>query len=141
MPRTKRLNIAGGVYHLFTRGIERKEIFKDDKDREEFLFRLADALKKTGSVCYAWALMPNHIHLMIRAGGGSLSDIARRLLTGYAVYFNARHKRRGYLYQNRYKSIVCEEQPYLLALVRYIHLNPLRASAVRHIVWAAICVA
>ncbi len=128
MPRDKRLNIIGGIYHLYTRGIERKEIFKDNKDREEFLSRLADALDKTKSACYAWALMPNHIHLMVRTGLGSLSDIARRLLTGYAIYFNARHKRRGYLYQNRYKSILCQEDVYFQELVRYIHLNPLKSK-------------
>jgi REP element-mobilizing transposase RayT len=128
MPRGKRLNILGGIYHLYTRGLERKEIFKDDRDREEFLSRLEDALKKTKSSCYAWALMPNHIHLMIRTGKGSLSDISRRLLTGYAIYFNARHKRRGYLYQNRYKSILCQEDVYFEELVRYIHLNPIKAK-------------
>jgi len=130
MPRAKRLNITGGVYHLYTRGIERKEIFKDNKDKEEFLSRLADALSKTKSLCYAWALMPNHLHLMVRTGKGSLSDIARSLLTGYAIYFNARHKRRGYLYQNRYKSILCQEDIYFEELVRYIHLNPLKARMV-----------
>ena len=130
MPRGKRLNIAGGVYHLYTRGIERKEIFKDNKDKEEFLSRLADALDKTKSSCYAWALMPNHLHLMLRTGKGSLSDIARSLLTSYAIYFNARHKRRGYLYQNRYKSVLCQEDIYFQELIRYIHLNPLKAKIV-----------
>ena len=130
MPRGKRLNILGGIYHLYTRGIERKEIFKDNKDREEFLSRLENALTKTQSKCYAWSLMPNHIHLMIRTGEGSLSDVARRLLTGYAIYFNGRHRRRGYLYQNRYKSILCQEDCYFQELVRYIHLNPLRAKIV-----------
>ena len=74
--------------------------------------------------------MPNHIHLMVRTGQGSLSDIARSLLTGYALYFNARHKRRGYLYQNRYKSILCQEDLYFKELIRYIHLNPLKAKIV-----------
>lgn len=72
MPRGKRLNVIGGVYHLLTRGIERKEIFKDDTDRGEFLSRLEDALKKTKSSCYAWTLMPNHIHLMIRIRSESI---------------------------------------------------------------------
>lgn len=130
MPRDKRLNILGGVYHVYTRGIERKEIFKDNTDKEEFLSRLSDALDKTKSACYAWALMPNHVHLMVRTGKGSLSDIARRLFTGYAIYFNARHKRRGYLYQNRYKSILCQEDIYFEELVRYIHLNPVKAKII-----------
>lgn len=130
MPRDKRLNITGGVYHLYTRGIERKNIFKDDTDKEEFLFRLSDTLDKTKSLCYAWALMSNHIHLMVRTGKGSLTDIARRLLTGYAIYFNKRHKRRGYLYQNRYKSVLCQEDIYFEELVRYIHLNPIKARII-----------
>jgi hypothetical protein len=74
--------------------------------------------------------MPNHFHLLIRTGKSSLSDLMRRLLTGYAIYFNCRHKRSGYLYQNRYKSILCQEDAYLLELVRYIHLNALRAKIV-----------
>ena len=130
MPRDKRLNIIGGVYHVYTRGIERKELFKDNANREEFITRLKEALDQTESACYAWALMPNHVHLMIRTGKGSLSDIARRLFTGYAIYFNARHKRRGYLYQNRYKSILCQEDIYFEELVRYIHLNPLKAKMI-----------
>jgi len=130
MPRTGRLFISGGVYHVVTRGLERKEIFKDDRDREEFLIRLGIALEKTKSECYAWALMPNHVHLMIRTGERSLSDIARRLFTGYAIYFNKRYKRHGYLYQNRYKSVLCQEDIYFKELVRYIHLNPLKAKVV-----------
>ncbi|MDD3295790.1 MAG: transposase [Candidatus Omnitrophica bacterium] len=130
MPRNKRLNVIGGVYHVFTRGIERKEIFKDSTDREEFLSRLADTLDKTKSTCYAWALMPNHVHIMLRPGKRTLTDIARRIFTGYAVYFNIRHKRRGYLYQNRYKSILCQEDIYFEELIRYIHLNPLKAKIV-----------
>ena len=113
------------------RGIERREIFKDDADRKEFLKRLEESLKKTGSKCYGWALMPNHFHLLVRTGAKPLSDMMRKVSTGYAMYFNARHKRRGYLYQNRYKSVLCQEEAYLLELVRYIHLNPYRARIVK----------
>jgi REP element-mobilizing transposase RayT len=83
-------------------------------------------LSKT--TCYAWALIPNHFHLLLRTGSSSLSSIMRRLLTGYAVGYNLRHHRCGRLFPNRYKSILCEQDPYLLELVRYIHLNPLRAG-------------
>jgi len=133
MPRSKRINVAGGVYHVITRGIERREIFKDDTDRKEFLSRLTASLTKTKSKCFAWVLMPNHIHLMLRTGSESLSDVMRGLLTGYAVYFNKRHKRQGYLYQNRYKSVLCQEDSYFQELVRYIHLNPVRAKIVEGI--------
>lgn len=133
MPRSKRINIAGGVYHVITRGIERKEIFKDNADYREFLSRLENSLSKNKSKCFAWVLMPNHVHLMIKTGASSLSDVMRGLLTGYAIYFNKRHKRHGYLYQNRYKSILCQEDEYFQELVRYIHLNPIRAKIVKNI--------
>ncbi len=87
---------------------------------------MADTVTK----CYAWALIPNHFHLLLRTGNAPLSSVMRRLLTGYAVSFNHRHQRCGHLFQNRYKSILCEEAPYFLELVRYIHLNPLRADLV-----------
>ena len=130
MPRQKRLDVSGAVYHVISRGIERRAIYKDDADRTEFLKRLAAALSATKSVCYGWVLMPNHFHLIIRSGIKPLSTVMRKVLTGYAVYFNRRHKRSGYLYQNRYKSILCQEETYLLELVRYVHLNPLRGKLV-----------
>ena len=80
--------------------------------------------------CLAWAVMTNHAHLLLRPKGTKLAIFMRRLLTGYAVNFNLRHHRSGHLFQNRYKSVVCEEEPYLLELVRYIHLNPVRAGLV-----------
>jgi putative transposase len=131
MPRNRRIEISGGVYHVITRGIERCVIFKDNKDRTEFEKRLSESLKETGHACYGWALMPNHFHLLIGTGEKPLSALMRKLLTGYAVYFNRRHRRSGHLYQNRYKSILCQEDAYLLELVRYIHLNPLRAKLVK----------
>ncbi|HAM38363.1 MAG TPA: transposase [Elusimicrobia bacterium] len=133
MPRQGRLNIEGGIYHVIQRGIERRDIFRDDADREEFINRLGKGLKETGHHCYGWALIPNHFHLLIRTGVKPLSDLMRKVLTGYAIYFNRRHNRKGYLYQNRYKSILCQEESYLLELVRYIHLNPLRAKLVKNI--------
>jgi len=113
------------------RGIEGREIFKDDKDRKSFLDRLGLILEETQTQCYAWALLPNHFHLLLRTGPSPLSKVMRRLMTGYAVTFNKRHKRSGHLFQNRYKSVACEEDPYLLELIRYIHLNPIRADLVK----------
>jgi hypothetical protein len=84
-----------------------------------------------GTTIYAWALMSNHAHLLLRSGLTGLSKFMRRLLTGYATSFNRRHRRHGVLFQNRYKSIVCEDDNYFLELVRYIHLNPLRAKQVQ----------
>lgn len=130
MPRTARLDIPGLLQHVIVRGIEKRDIFLDDDDRELFVDRLSALLKQTDTRCYAWALMTNHFHLLLLPASRSLSSFMRRLLTSYAVNFNRMHNRVGHLFQNRYKSIVCEEEPYLLELVRYIHLNPLRARLV-----------
>lgn len=130
MPRAARIDIPGVLYHVIVRGIERRDIFMDDQDRHAFVERLSSLLEKTGASCLAWALIPNHFHLLLRTSEVKLSTFMRRLLTGYAVVFNLRHNRKGHLFQNRYKSIVCQEDSYLLELVRYIHLNPLRAHVV-----------
>jgi len=113
------------------RGIERTDIFRDDKDREHFLSGLGEIGEATGTRIIAWVLMDNHVHLLLFSGSSGLPKFMRRLLTGYAMWFNRRHQRAGHLFQNRYKSIVCEEDPYLLELVRYIHLNPLRSHGVK----------
>ena len=130
MPRTARIDYPDLLQHVIVRGIERKDIFLDDVDRIAFLRRLSLLLVETGTECLAWTFMRNHAHLLLRLRREKLSTFMRRLLTGYAVTFNLRHRRTGHLFQNRYKSIVCEEEPYLLELVRYIHLNPLWAGAV-----------
>jgi hypothetical protein len=94
----------------------------------------SNLLVETDTDCFAWALIPNHFHLLLRANRLELKQFMRRLLTGYAINFNTRHNRSGHVFQNRYKSIVCEEETYLLELVRYIHLNPLRAKIVPDLV-------
>jgi REP element-mobilizing transposase RayT len=113
------------------RGIERRAIFRDDQDRTDFVARLGALTAQGALTVYAWALLPNHAHLLVRTGNRPVSRSLRSLLTGYAGAFNRRHKRAGHLFQNRYKSIVVEEEPYLLELVRYLHLNPLRAGVVK----------
>jgi len=133
MPRQARLDAPGTLHHVMVRGIERRKIVRDGKDREEFVRRLGETAEQTGTTIYAWALLDNHAHLLVRSGAGLLSGFMRRLLTGYAVFFNRRHKRWGHLFQNRYKSIVCEEERYFTELVRYIHLNPLRAALVEQL--------
>jgi REP element-mobilizing transposase RayT len=130
MPRKARIDAPGAVHHIMARGIERRSIFRHDEDRDDFLDRLNRILTETQTPCYAWALMPNHFHLVLRTGVVPISNVMRRLLTGYAQSFNRRHRRHGHLFQNRYKSILCQEDTYLLELVRYIHLNPLRAKVV-----------
>ncbi len=115
---------------LFAEGIDRQKIFRDNGDRDNFLSRLGTILKDTSTPCFAWALMSNHFNLLLQTGTTPIATVMRRLLTGYAVNFNRRHHRCGHLFQNRYKSILCEEESYLLELVRYIHLNPVRARVV-----------
>ena len=130
MPRKARIDAPGAVQHIIVRGIERKKIFRNDADRKNFTTRLSTVVSQTQTTCYAWALIPNHVHLLLRTGATPIATVMRRLLTGYAVSFNLKYKRHGQLFQNRYKSILCQEDRYLKELVRYIHLNPLRANLV-----------
>jgi len=130
MPRTARLDAPGVLHHVIIRGIEGKKIFRNNKDRDDFIERLETLCPEMQVSCYAWAFMSNHAHFLFRTGQKPLSTLMRRLLTGYVISFNNRHRRQGQLFQNRYKSIVCQEDTCLLELVRYIHLNPIRAGIV-----------
>jgi len=131
MPRKARIDAPGAVQHIIIRGIERKDIFRDTTDKDTFVERFGKVIIQTSTPCYAWVLMDNHAHLLLRTGRIPIATLMRRLLTGYAQFFNRRHKRHGQLFQNRYKSFLCEEDVYLLELVRYIHLNPIRAGMVQ----------
>lgn len=115
------------------RGINKETIFANNEDKIRFLDRLGQNVTEGNCTVYAWVLMDNHIHLLFKSGKQGISAIMRKLLTWYAQYHNRIHRRTGHLFENRYKSILCDEDTYLLALVRYIHLNPLRASAVQTI--------
>ena len=130
MPRQARLDAPDTLHHVMVRGIERTALFRDDVDRADFITRLASLVEAGAWTVSAWALLPNHAHLLVRTGSRPLPRSMRALLTGYAGAFNRRHKRVGHLFQNRYKSIVVEAEFYLLELVRYVHLNPLRAKVV-----------
>lgn len=130
MPRQARIDAPGTLHHIICRGIERRNIFRDNTDRNRFIERLRSVLQKSATLCFDWALIPNH-YLLLKTGKEPIASIMRRLLTGYAVTFNHRHRRCGRLFQNRYKSILCQEDIYLLELVRYIHLNPLRSGVVK----------
>ncbi len=130
MARGPRLDAPGVLHHVMVRGIERRPLFRDDRDRDDFVERLAGLAQGGALSVYAWALLPNHVHLLVRTGTRPLARSMRSLLTGYAGAFNRRHRRAGHLVQNRYRSIVVEEEPYFLELVRYLHLNPLRAGMV-----------
>jgi len=131
MPRLARLDAPGALHHVMGRGIERSDIFFDNRDRNDFINRLSLLVEKDAVEVYAWVLMPNHFHLLLKTKNCPLSSSMKKLLTGYVVNFNRRHRRYGHLFQNRYKSIVCQEDAYLMELVRYIHLNLLRAGIVK----------
>lgn len=131
MPRQARLDVAGALHHIMIRGINKSTIFKDDHDRIRFLERLGQTVIEGKCKVYAWVLMSNHVHILFNSGKDGVSSVMRKLLTWYALYFNRSHRRSGHLFENRFKSILCDEENYLLALVRYIHLNPIRAGIIR----------
>jgi len=122
--------MPGALHHVMQWGMEKGKIFRDGHDYASFVIRMGKLFKKTETPCYAWALLPNHVHLLLSTGVVPVSKVLHRLFCGHAVYFNRRHSRSGHLFQGRYKSILCETETYLLELVRYIHLNPVRAGLV-----------
>jgi REP-associated tyrosine transposase len=130
MPRQARLDVFGALHHIMVRGINKSDIFKDAQDKTLLLDRLGQNVIEGKCAVYAWVLMDNHVHVLFKSGQQGISAVMRKLLTWYAQYFNRRHGRTGHLFENRYKSILCDEDNYLLALVRYIHLNPVRAKIV-----------
>ena len=130
MARPVRLEAEGALYHVIVRGNERKAVFRDDVDREEYLGRLARYREEFGFQLFAYCLMTNHVHLAIRRGPAALSRIMHVLQSSYTQRFNRRHNRVGHLFQGRYKAFLVQKERYMLALVRYIHENPLRAGIV-----------
>ena len=132
MPRKPRIEYPGAFYHVFNRGNRRERIYLSDVDYKGFEKMLLKVTEWSGVNLYAWCLMPNHFHLLVETPDGNLSQFMRRLLTGYARYFNVQHKYVGHVFQGRYKALVCDKESYLLELIRYIHLNPVRARIVSH---------
>jgi REP element-mobilizing transposase RayT len=118
---------------VIIRGIERRKIVADEQDQKNFVSRLGRLATESRTSIYAWALMSNHAHILLSSGPKGLSNFMRRFMTGYAVSYNLRHRRYGHLFQNRYKSIVCDADSYFAELVRYIHLNPLRVKRVENL--------
>lgn len=131
MARKPRALIEGGIYHVTSRGNERQAIFRDDRDRDRFLKRLAESASTYQVKVYLYCLMPNHIHLLVETPLGNLDKFMGSLLTGYTVYFNRRHQRAGHLMQGRYAAQMVEGNEYLLKLSRYVHLNPVQMAGIR----------
>src|SRR6185295_1736288 len=134
MPRQARIDYPGALHHVIVRGVARGRIVDDTVDRAALIGELAQELGPAEMSCLAWSILPNHAHVLLRTGARPLGSVMQRWLTRYAGVYNRRHHRSGHLFQNRYKAILVEEEPYLLELVRYIHLNPLRAKLVSSLV-------
>lgn len=134
MPRVARVDAPGALHHVMIRGLEKREIFRDDGDRWDLLARLCDLVPRWAGDCLGWTFMGNHVHFVLRTGPLPLAWLMRRLNTGYALHFNRRHERVGYLLQDRFKSLILDENDDVRVLLRYVHLNPLRAGLVRDLV-------
>lgn len=133
MPRKARLLVCGAFHHIMARGIDGRDIFTDAVDREKFLSLLGEGIQRHGHRLYGWALLSNHYHLLLKTSDSPLSEMMARVQSTYARYFNARFQRHGYLFQDRYRSIVTQDQNYVEELLRYIHLNPLRAGICKNL--------
>ena len=130
MSRPLRIQYPGAVYHVTSRGNDRKEIFRDDEDRKAFLNILKESQEIYQTVLFAWVLMENHFHLILETPLGNLDQFMRRFNISYTGYFNRKYQRVGHLYQGRYKSLLVEKESYLSQLSRYIHLNPIRVKEI-----------
>ena len=131
MARPLRIEYDGALYHITSRGNERKAIFRDDEDRIGFLEALQKVNERFNWICHAYCLMNNHYHLIVETPDGNLSKGMRQLNGVYTQYFNRKHHRVGHIFQGRYKSILMEKESYLLEVGRYVVLNPVRAKAVK----------
>jgi REP element-mobilizing transposase RayT len=133
MARKPRIQYEGAFYHIIVRGNQRQDIFLDDEDRNVYLEKLQKYQKKCGFILYAYVLMKNHVHLLIETPKDPISRIMQMINFTYTQYFNRKYKKVGHLFQGRYKSFLCDKDSYLLALVRYIHSNPVRAGVVKYL--------
>ncbi|HSB72805.1 MAG TPA: transposase [Candidatus Methylomirabilis sp.] len=130
MGRPPRIHFPGALYHVIARGNHGQEIFRSDADRQRLLVSLEQVWRQYPFELYAFVLMPNHVHLLIQVQDVPLAKIMQSLLYRHSAYFNKTYTQRGHLFQGRYRAILCDREPYLLELVRYIHLNPVRAGLV-----------
>ncbi|MEN8159336.1 MAG: transposase [Myxococcota bacterium] len=128
MPRQPRRDAPGLAHHVWSRGIDRRSIFHDDEDRWDLLGRLSRVLPESGMRCYAWALMSNHLHLVVQTGPVPLSKVLKRVNTGFAIRFNRRRERAGYLFQGRFGSRPLQDDAELRIAIAYVLRNPLKAG-------------
>jgi len=126
MPRKARQKSSTGVYHIIKRGINRQDIFQDDEDKDIYLERLSEYKEQCKFKLYAYCLMSNHVHLLIKEEDIGLSEIMKKIGASYVYWYNSKYRRIGHLFQDRYKSEPIEDNDYLLTVVRYIHQNPVK---------------
>lgn len=131
MARRPRIHFPGALYHVISRGNQRQVIFKDQDDFRQFQIFLGEAQKRFAFIIHAYVLMPNHLHLLLQVGPNPLSRVMQTLLYRYTRHYNKRYRKVGHLFQGRYTSILCDGEEYLLELIRYLHLNPVRAHIVK----------
>ena len=133
MARPLRLELAGGLYHVTSRGDRRENIYDNDEDREKWLANLGNTCRRFNWRCHAYCLMDNHYHIVIETAEANLSKGMRQLNGVYTQYYNRQHGRVGHVFQGRYKGILVERDEYLLELARYVVLNPIRANMIKNI--------
>jgi len=133
MPRRPRLDAPGAVHHVWMRGVDRRDLFRDDADRRVFFARLSTVLPEERVACFAWVLMTNHVHLVLRTGRRPLARAMHRTLTAYAGHFNARYGHEGHVFDRRFGSRRVDDDGDLRNLIRYVHRNPVSAGLVRSI--------
>lgn len=131
MARKPRIEFEGAFYHVIVRGNQRQKIFRDEEDFTKYLHILARYKALYKYLLYAYVLMNNHVHLLIETGKTPLSKILQGINQSYTAWFNRKYRTVGHLFQGRYKAILCDRDGYLLSLVKYIHLNPVRARLVK----------
>lgn len=132
MARLPRVEVPGALYHVIARGNQRRRVFRGPRDYEAYLRRLAAYQRRHEFVLCAYVLMPNHVHLLLEPGRVPVSKIMQGLQQSYVAYFNRTYRTVGHVFQGRYKALLCDRDRYLLALVRYLHLNPTRAGLVEN---------
>ncbi|AEV67555.1 transposase [Acetivibrio clariflavus] len=133
MPRSARVKSKTNIYHVMIRGINQQNIFVDDADNEKFIVTFAKYQKESAHELYAYCLMGNHVHLLIKEGNEPLGNTMRRIGASYVYWYNWQYGRKGHLFQDRYKSEPVQDETYFLTVLRYIHQNPLKAGLVKNI--------
>ncbi|TCL38304.1 REP element-mobilizing transposase RayT [Anaerospora hongkongensis] len=133
MPRHERKRSKSGIYHVMLRGINRQILFEDDEDKQKFFEKIKQYKEKSGYKILGYCLMDNHVHLLIQEGKEVLEVAMKRIGVSYVYWYNLKYKRSGHLFQDRYKSEPVEDDGYLLMVLKYIHLNPLKAGLVSQV--------